>query len=187
MRRLIGLALAASLAAPAALADTDVKFTLDWKFEGPAAPFFIALDKGYFAEEGVNVTIDSGAGSRESIPRVATGAYQMGFGDINALIKLIDEQPDLKVKAVMMAYERPPIAIIGRVSQGVSDDPKSLEGKTLGAPPPDAAYGQWPPSRRSRGSIPPRSPLRTSAFRCASPCWPRGRSMRFSATRFPRS
>ncbi|MAA97752.1 MAG: ABC transporter substrate-binding protein [Stappia sp.] len=144
MRRLIGLVLAASLAAPAALADTDVKFTLDWKFEGPAAPFFIALDKGYFADEGVNVTIDSGAGSRESIPRVATGAYQMGFGDINALIKLIDEQPDLKVKAVMMAYERPPIAIIGRVSQGVTDDPKSLEGKTLGAPPPDAAFGQWP-------------------------------------------
>jgi NitT/TauT family transport system substrate-binding protein len=44
----------------------------------------------------------------------------------------------------MMAYERPPIAIIGRVSQGVTGDPKSLEGKTLGAPPPDAAFGQWP-------------------------------------------
>jgi len=92
----------------------------------------------------VNVTIDSGAGSRESIPRVATGAYDMGFGDINALIKLMDEQPDLKVKAVMMAYERPPFAVIGRKSQGISEDPKSLEGKTLGAPPPDAAFGQWP-------------------------------------------
>jgi hypothetical protein len=41
---------------------TDIKFTLDWKFEGPAAPFFIALDKGYFAEEDLNVTIDTGAG-----------------------------------------------------------------------------------------------------------------------------
>jgi len=144
MRRLLCFALAAAFSTSAAIAQTDVKFTLDWKFEAPSAPFFIALDKGYFEEEGVNVTIDSGAGSRESIPRVATGAYDMGFGDINALIKLMDEQPDLKVKAVMMAYERPPFAVIGRKSQGVSEDPKSLEGKKLGAPPPDAAFGQWP-------------------------------------------
>jgi len=144
MRRLVGFALALGLAAPAAMAETEIKFTLDWKFEAPAAPFFIAQDKGYFEAEGLSVTIDSGAGSRESIPRVATGAYDMGFGDVNALIKLMDDQPDLKVKAVMMAYERPPFAVIGRKSQGVSEDPKSLEGKTLGAPPPDAAYGQWP-------------------------------------------
>ncbi|GAB4523682.1 MAG: ABC transporter substrate-binding protein [Roseibium sp.] len=144
MRLLTGMALALALSGTSALAETDIKFTLDWKFEGPAAPFFIALDKGYFAEEDLNVTIDTGAGSRESLPRVATGTYDMGFGDINALIKLMDEQPDLKVKAVMMAYERPPFAVIGRKSQGVTEDPKSLEGKKLGAPPPDAAFGQWP-------------------------------------------
>jgi NitT/TauT family transport system substrate-binding protein len=144
MRRLTGMALALAMSASGALAATDIKFTLDWKFEGPSAPFFIALDKGYFEAEGLNVTIDSGAGSRESIPRVATGTYDMGFGDINALIKLMDEQPDLKVKAVMMAYETPPFALIGRKSLGVSEDPKTLEGKTLGAPPPDAAFGQWP-------------------------------------------
>ncbi|MCY1708434.1 ABC transporter substrate-binding protein [Pannonibacter sp. SL95] len=144
MRRLFGLAMGLALSASSAFAATEIKFTLDWKFEGPAAPFFIALDKGYFAAEGLEVTIDTGAGSRESIPRVATGAYQMGFGDINSLIQLMDKQPDLKVKAVMMAYERPPIAVIGRKSLGITDDPKSLEGKKLGAPPPDAAFGQWP-------------------------------------------
>lgn len=135
---------AAGLVATPASAETAVKFTLDWKFEAPSAPFFIALDKGYFKDAGLDVTIDSGAGSRESIPRVASGAYDMGFGDINALIKFLDENPDLNVKAVMMAYERPPFAVIGRKSQGVTEDPKSLEGKTLGAPPPDAAFGQWP-------------------------------------------
>ncbi len=144
MRRLTGMAIALAMSASSAFAATDIKFTLDWKFEGPSAPFFIALDKGYFSDEGLNVTIDSGAGSRESIPRVATGTYDMGFGDINALIKLMDEQKDLKVKAVMMAYETPPFAVIGRKSLGVSEDPKTLEGKTLGAPPPDAAFGQWP-------------------------------------------
>ncbi|WP_417684976.1 ABC transporter substrate-binding protein [Roseibium sp.] len=151
MRHILGMAAAIAMSATSAFAATDIKFTLDWKFEGPSAPFFIAIDKGYFEAEGLNVTIDSGAGSRESIPRVATGTYQMGFGDVNALIKLIDEQPDLKVKAVMMAYERPPFAVIGRKSLGITGDPKSLEGKTLGAPPPDAAFGQWPAFAQEAG------------------------------------
>ncbi len=141
--RIAALAASACLGAaffPAAA--TDVRFTLDWKFEGPSAPFFLAIDNGHFKAEGLNVTIDTGAGSRESIPRVATGTYQMGFGDINSLVKAIDNQPDLKAKAVLMVYERPPFAIIGRKSLGVTT-PKSLEGKTLGAPPPDAAFAQW--------------------------------------------
>jgi NitT/TauT family transport system substrate-binding protein len=143
MRQILGVCAALALSINMAQAETALKFTLDWKFEAPSAPFFIALDKGYFKDEGLEVTIDSGAGSRESIPRVATGAYDMGFGDVNALIKFIEENPDGKVKAVMMAYERPPFAVIGRKSLGVTEDPKSLEGKTLGAPPPDAAFGQW--------------------------------------------
>lgn len=126
-----------------AAAQTDIKFTLDWKFEGPAAGFFLAIDNGHFAAEGLNVTIDSGAGSVEAIPRVATGAYQLGFGDINSLIKFLDEDPAQKVRAVMVVYERPPFAIIGRKSLGVTEDPKSVEGKKLGAPPPDGAFAQW--------------------------------------------
>ena len=120
----------------------DVKFTLDWKYEGPAAPFLVALDKGYYKAEGLDVTIDTGSGSREPITRIASGTYQMGFGDINALVKFMDEQPDAKVKAVMVMYERPPFAVIGRKSLGVTDA-KSLAGKTLGAPATDGAYGQW--------------------------------------------
>lgn len=126
-----------------ARAETDIKFTLDWKFEGPAAGFFLAIDKGYFKEAGLNVTIDTGNGSVEAIPRVATGAYQMGFGDINSLIKFLDADKTQKVKAVMVVYERPPFSIIGRKSLGVTEDPKSVEGKKLGAPPPDGAFAQW--------------------------------------------
>jgi len=137
-----GTMLGVSLPSPA-VAATDIKFTLDWKFEGPAAGFFLAIDKGYFEAEGLNVTIDSGNGSVEAIPRVATGAYQMGFGDINSLIKFLDEDKSQKVKAVMVVYERPPFSIIGRKSLGVTEDPKSVEGRKLGAPPPDGAFAQW--------------------------------------------
>lgn len=145
-RRLFSAALLAGISLsglPAFAQTTDIKFTLDWRFEGPAAGFLLAQDKGYFADEGLNVTIDTGNGSVEAIPRVATGAYQMGFGDINSLIKFLDEDPSQPVEAVMMIYDKPVFSVIGRKSQGITDDPKSLEGKKLGAPPPDGAFAQW--------------------------------------------
>lgn len=127
-----------------ASAQTPVRFTLDWRFEGPSALFLTALEKGYFKAEGLDVTIETGMGSRETIPRVATGGYDAGFGDVNSLIRFRDENPGIDLKAVMMVYDRPPFSIVGRKSRGVTAEAKSLEGKKLGAPAADAAFAQWP-------------------------------------------
>jgi NitT/TauT family transport system substrate-binding protein len=140
---LAGLVLAATLATGASAAETIIKFSLDFKFEGPSAPFLVPLDKGYYKTEGVNVTIDTASGSLEPITRVASGTYDMGFGDINSLIKFRDANPTVPVKAVFMVYNKPPFAVVGRKSRGITD-PKSLEGKKLGAPAADGAYAQWP-------------------------------------------
>jgi NitT/TauT family transport system substrate-binding protein len=126
-----------------AMAETPVKFSLDWKFEGPAAPFLLAKEKGYFAAEGLDVTIDTGAGSVEPINRVASGAYDMGFGDINSVIKFNDQNPTTPLKSIYMFYNKPAFSIVGRKSLGVTA-PKDLEGRKLGAPAPDGAYAQWP-------------------------------------------
>ena len=123
-------------------AQTAIKFSLDFKFEGPSAPFLVAIDKGYFKAEGLDVTIDTAAGSLEPINRVASGTYDMGFGDINSLIKFRDANPATPIKAVFMVYNKPAFSIVGRKSRGV-EKPKDLEGKTLGAPAPDGAYAQW--------------------------------------------
>ena len=134
---------AAALVGSAASAQTDLPFALDWKFEGPAAPYFAAVDNGHFTEQGLNVTIEAGNGSLDAIPKVATGAFPVGFADINSLIKFLDQNPGAPVIAAMMIYDKPPFAVIGRKSLGI-ETPKSLEGKVLGAPPPDGAWAQFP-------------------------------------------
>ena len=143
IRTLIAGAAAAVLTASAALAQTAMPFALDWKFEGPAAPYFVALDKGYFAAEGLTVEISEGAGSLDAIPKVATGAFPVGFADINSLMKFLDQNPGAPVTAVMMVYDKPPFAMVGRKSLGIAA-PGDIVGKVLGAPPPDGAWAQFP-------------------------------------------
>lgn len=126
-----------------ALAQTDLPFALDWKFEGPSAPYFVAIDKGFFEAADLSVEISAGQGSLDAIPKVATGAFPVGFADINSLITFLDQNPGAPVTAVMMVYDKPPFAIIGRKSLGVNV-PKDLEGRVLGAPPPDGAWAQFP-------------------------------------------
>lgn len=133
-----------------AWAQEKTSFALDWKFEGPSAAYFAAVDNGHFSAEGMDVEIAAGKGSLDAIPKVATGAFPFGFADINSLIKFLDENPTAPVKAVMMVYDKPPFAVVGRASQGVSA-PGDLEGKTLGAPPPDGAWAQFPAFASANG------------------------------------
>ena len=128
------------LVATVAAAQEKLPFALDWKFEGPAAPYFAAIDQGFFESVGLDVEISAGQGSLDAIPKVATGAFPVGFADINSLIKFLDQNPGAPVTAV---YDKPPFAVVGRKSQGV-EAPKDLEGKILGAPPPDGAWAQFP-------------------------------------------
>src|SRR3954465_10232815 len=122
MIRVLGMlagAAAAALTASPATADTDVKFALDWKFEGPAAPYYVAIDKGYYKAEGLDVTIDSGPGSVQGIARVAAGTYPLGFFDFNSRARFLDQPPDAPVTSVLMVYDVPPFAIVSTTKGGV--------------------------------------------------------------------
>ena len=142
--------LASLLISITSYADTKIPFTLDWKFEGPSAPFFNAIDKGYFKDAGLNVEISPGKGSLDAIPKVATGSFPLGFADINSLIKFLDQNPGAPVTAIMMIYDKPPFAVIGRKSLGIKS-PADLPGSVLGAPPPDGAWAQFPSFAKANG------------------------------------
>lgn len=64
----------------------EIIFSLDWVVNGPPAPYFTALDKGYYKEEGLEVKILRGYGSGDAVKRVATGASTFAFGDAGMLV-----------------------------------------------------------------------------------------------------
>lgn len=130
------------LSAPAQ-AQTKIKMVLNWKYQGPQAWFFMAQDKGYFKEEGLDVEIDQGEGSSASITKVAAGAYQAGFGDINALINLAATRPAEAPVGVYMVYNTPPFTVVVK-KDGPIKTPKDLEGKTVGGPANDGALRLFP-------------------------------------------
>ena len=136
------LALAAPLAAPAQ-AQTKLKLVLNWKYQGPQGWFFLADDRGYFKAEGLEVTIDQGDGSATPIPKVASGTYDIGFGDINALIEFAAKKPDEAPIAVYVLYNRPPFTIAVKSGSPIKT-PKDLEGKTLGGAANDGALKLFP-------------------------------------------
>lgn len=138
------MALAAALPVRAQQ-ETQVKFQLDWRFEGPAALFVLPADKGYFKAEKLNVAIEAGHGSADTVSRVASGAYDMGFADMAALMEFHANSPTAPNKpvAVMMVYNNTPAAVIALKKSGIRA-PRDLEGKRLGAPASDASRRAWP-------------------------------------------
>lgn len=139
---------AIALAAPSVRAQSTgkpipLKFTLDFRVTGQTAPFFLAQQRGYYQDEGLDVSIDVGAGSVASITRIASGVYQMGLGDISSLMEFHASNPPL-VQAVYQYYNRAPFVIIGRKDRGITGDFASLKGKKIAAAAVESTRRAWP-------------------------------------------
>jgi len=132
-------------AMPAQAQETPIKFQLDWRFEGPAAMFLVPAARGYFKDEKLNVTIDAGNGSGGTVTRVASGAYDIGFADLAALMEFHANNPTAPNKpvAVMMVYNNTPAAVLALKKSGIKA-PADLNNKKLGAPVFDAGRKAFP-------------------------------------------
>lgn len=143
--RSTAMAALCAISATAFAQETKIKFQLDWRFEGPAALFLVAEQKGYFAQEKLDVTIDAGSGSGNAVNRVASGAYDMGFADTAALMEFVANNPSAPSKpaAVMMVYNDTPATVFALKKSGIKT-PTDLIGKKLGAPVFDGGRRSFP-------------------------------------------
>ena len=150
-RRALLTATAALLGLPA-WAQTPIKFQLDWRFEGPAALFLASAAKGYYKAAGLDVTIDAGNGSGGAVTRVASGAYDIGFADLAALMEFHANNPDAPNKpvGVMMVYNNTPASVMALKKSGIKS-PADLTGKKLGAPVFDAGRRAFPIFQKANG------------------------------------
>ncbi len=134
----------AAFATPAtAQQPTKVKMVLNWKYQGPQGWFFLSQDKGYFAATGLDVTMDQGNGSSAPIALVANGTYDIGFGDINALIEYTSKRAEDAPIGVYMMYNQPPFTVAVKADSPIRT-PKDFEGKTLGGAANDGALKLFP-------------------------------------------
>lgn len=145
-RAILGAALALGLGttmAAGSAAATDVRFMMDWAWQGPQAFALMAQNAGCFEAGGVNITLDRGFGSGRVPVELAVGTYDMGLADINPTIKFRAENPDSDLIAVAVMFSGSPLVAVVAADSDILV-PADLEGKTLAAPDFDAGRQLFP-------------------------------------------
>lgn len=143
-------ALGTSLQAGAAWAADDVAFQLDWTPGGIAAGYYLGVEKGCFADQGINVTISRGYGAADAVTKVATGVADFSVTDLGVIIGSIAES-GAPVRAIMPIVSMSPLAIAV-----LEDSPiktlKDLEGRKLGSSVGNAALEYVPYGMKLAGA-----------------------------------
>jgi NitT/TauT family transport system substrate-binding protein len=130
-------------AAGGAAQATDVRFMMDWAWQGPQAFALMARNSGCFEKGGVNITLDRGFGSGRVPVELASGTYDMGLADINPTVKFRAENPDSDLIAVSVMFSGSPLVAVVAADGGIVE-PKDFEGRTLAAPDFDAGRQLFP-------------------------------------------
>ncbi|WP_298933233.1 ABC transporter substrate-binding protein [uncultured Ramlibacter sp.] len=125
---------------------------LDWLPGGDKSFVYAGLKEGFFAAEGLEVTILPGRGSSDAITKIATGAADVGFGGISALMMAAAES-GVPVKAVMSLYSKQPDALFTTKGSGITSL-KDAVGKTVATSTFSSSNALWPVILESNGIDP---------------------------------
>jgi NitT/TauT family transport system substrate-binding protein len=126
--------LALSLCCAMAWAQDKVSFRMNWYLGGLHVPFYYGKDRGFYAAEGIDVTLNEGRGSANTVQVVAAGSDTFGLADSSSVILTASKGAD--VKSVVSLLNSTGFAVISIASTGIRT-PKDLEGKRLAVSPGD--------------------------------------------------
>jgi len=131
MRHVVRAAAAALLALAAVLPARaeNVTFITDFGFNGRHAYYYVALERGYYRQAGLDVTFVRGNGSADAIRKVGAGAAQLGFADAGSLV-LARANDGVPVRMVAVVYSAPPHAIYA-IEDGPIRKPQDLVGRRI--------------------------------------------------------
>jgi NitT/TauT family transport system substrate-binding protein len=145
---LVALGLGAPSAQPA---PQKVVFALNWFPVGDHAAYWVALEKGYYRQRGLDVDMQNSKGSGDSIAKVDTGRADVGLAD--SAVVIASSARGTKVKVVGMVFDKSPLNVWSRKDAPITK-PKDLEGKTVAAPPGDGQRQMFPAFARLHGIDP---------------------------------
>ena len=125
-----------------------VVFALNWFPVGDHAAYWVALEKGYYRQRGLDVDMQNSKGSGDSIAKVDSGRADVGLAD--SAVVIAASARGAKVKVVGMVFDKSPLNVWSRKDAPITK-PKDLEGKTVAAPPGDGQRQMFPAFARVNG------------------------------------
>ena len=151
MKKLLSLmivGITALMLAGAAAAADQITLKLNWVPGGDHCFYFVAKEKGFFRANGLEVSIERGQGSGDTVKRVELGTVDVGLADTGTLA--VARSKGAKVKVIAMIYSNSPNGIKTRMDTGIKG-PKDLAGKMVGVPAGDAQRVLWPALAAANG------------------------------------
>jgi NitT/TauT family transport system substrate-binding protein len=125
-------------------AQTKIRFTLDWVFEGQTSFMHMANYKGWFKEEGLEVQVDVGTGSAGAFQRIMTGVYDAGLGDMSSQIEFLSRNPGpLQFQSVYVMYDQIPAGFFALKKSGIRSV-KDFPGRVFMESPTGFSRRIWP-------------------------------------------
>jgi len=121
-----------------AQAQDNVSLRLNWYLGGLHVPFYYGVDRGFYRQEGINLTINEGRGSANTVQVVGAGTDTFGLADSSSIINLVSKGGE--IKSVMNILSSTGFSVVSVASAGIRT-PKDIEGKTLAVSPGDPIRG----------------------------------------------
>jgi NitT/TauT family transport system substrate-binding protein len=127
----------------------NVTLITDFGYNGRHAYFFVATEKGYYKDAGLDVKVVRGQGSVDAIRQVGANNAIVGFADTGSLV-LARGNDQIPVKLVSIVYAKPPQAVFCREDSGIKQ-PKDLEGASIANPAGGATVDMFPVYAKAAG------------------------------------